>query len=103
MQTLSLETHPSAKAPVRKQGSAHATLPGSMLPAVYPGKTTHSSPVAAQGAYVPDAAPYTDLDSMLSQDPNTGAVHGVRIALLFNAGLALSGLLAWELWTLLAG
>jgi hypothetical protein len=39
---------------------------------------------------------------MLIRDPNTGAVHGLRFALLFNAGLALSGLMAWELWSLLA-
>lgn len=39
---------------------------------------------------------------MLIGDPNVGAMHGIRFALLFNAGIALSGLVIWELWTLLA-
>ena len=45
---------------------------------------------------------YSELDAMLIRDPNVGAIHGLRAALLFNAGLALSGLLVWEVWSLLA-
>jgi hypothetical protein len=43
-----------------------------------------------------------ELDAMLIRDPNLGAIHGLRVALLFNAGLALSGLLVWEIWSMLA-
>jgi hypothetical protein len=39
---------------------------------------------------------------MLIRDPNVGAIHGLRVAVLFNAGLALSGLLVWEIWSMLA-
>jgi hypothetical protein len=49
-----------------------------------------------------EANPYAELDAMLIRDPNVGAVHGLRAAMLFNAGLLLSGLMVWELWTLLA-
>lgn len=49
-----------------------------------------------------ESNPYAELDAMLIRDPNTGAVHGLRTALLFNAGLVLSGLMVWELWSLLA-
>jgi hypothetical protein len=44
----------------------------------------------------------SELDATLAGDPNTGAMQGVRFALLFNAGLALSGVVIWELWTMLA-
>jgi hypothetical protein len=43
-----------------------------------------------------------DLNSFLVQEPQLGAIKGLRVALLFNAGLAFSGLLVWELWSLLA-
>ncbi len=43
----------------------------------------------------------SELDAMLIGDPNLGAFRGLRVALLFNAGLALSGLLLWELWSML--
>jgi hypothetical protein len=48
----------------------------------------------------PDPTP--ELDTMLSGEPGLGAFAGLRVALLFNAGIALSGLLIWEIWTMLA-
>jgi hypothetical protein len=62
-------------------------------------RTTSKSATAHPRSHVNTHA---ELDAMLIRDPNTGAVHGLRFALLFNAGLALSGLMAWELWSLLA-
>jgi hypothetical protein len=40
---------------------------------------------------------------MLASEPGVGIFQGLRVALLFNAGIALTGLLVWECWTLLAG
>jgi hypothetical protein len=45
---------------------------------------------------------FSDLDAMLIADPNMGAIHGLRVAMLFNAGLALSGLMIWEIWNMIA-
>jgi len=74
-----------------------ASAPGAPLPSLLgPDARTAAS---VRNSLREDAL--SDLDTMLIGDPNVGAVHGVRVALLFNAGVALSGIVAWEVWSML--
>ena len=75
------------------------TIPLPMVAPPAPGMDPQRSKAAATAAEI---NPYAELDAMLIRDPNVGAIHGLRTALLFNAGLALSGLVIWEVWSLLA-
>jgi hypothetical protein len=75
-----------------REGVEHLPLPEKAKPVGQP--TRLEAPVAA--------AKHAELDAMLQQDPNTGAMNGLRWALLLNAGLAVTGLLIWEVWAMLA-
>ncbi len=96
MQTLILDHKKSAK------GMSH--ILADRTPMTQPVAAPWIAPPASSAAKAEPAqtAAYAELDAMLREDPSFGAVHGLRVALLFNAGLALSGLVAWEIWTLLA-
>ncbi len=67
---------------------------------------TSSAGIEAQAAPATrertEKSAFSELDAMLIADPNMGAIHGLRVAMLFNAGLALSGLMVWEIWNMLA-
>jgi hypothetical protein len=107
MQTIPVNPQLANKATHHVAPTLHAPLPP--LPQVKPEVGSRPSfdadPAAKQATAAHqriEANPYAELDAMLIRDPNIGAVHGLRTALLFNAGLVLSGLVVWELWSLLA-
>ncbi len=93
--------------PVNSKAATKAlhTLPASQisspfLPGNFPPAAGEKRPAAATSEQA-HLNPHAELDAMLIGDPNVGAMHGLRFALLFNAGVALSGLVIWELWSLL--
>jgi hypothetical protein len=59
--------------------------------------------VSSRPAPAATKAEFADMDAMLSAEPTLGVFQGLRLALLFNAGIALTGILVWECWALLAG
>ena len=69
------------------------------LPGIQPGV---QAPTVIAPREAVQAQTFSELDQMLIEDPNVGAVNGIRFALLFNAGLAVSGLVVWELWSMIA-
>ena len=90
-----------------KLSSQAATTPGAPTRQPLPGSLVMPPPVAkprpsVTGVEASQTAAMHEMDSMLIDEPNLGAVKGLRVALIFNAGLALSGLLMWEVWTFLA-
>jgi len=94
MQTIPVNSKLSTMA---VQHLPNTTIKPSSAPAqaVAPGQSS----VAVESA---QAHTLSELDAMLIRDPNLGAMQGLRLALLFNVGLALSGLLVWEIWSMLA-
>ncbi len=40
-------------------------------------------------------------NSELAEDSGLGAMTGLGVAMVFNAGLALAGLVGWEIWLML--
>ena len=96
MQTIPMDPKLVSKA-------MHQLPPSRIEPLPMPPMPFAPSTAASQAARsTVQINPYAEIDAMLIRNPNTGAIHGLRFALLFNAGLALSGLLGWELWITLA-
>jgi hypothetical protein len=69
------------------------------LPPVGPAPTTAPRP---QPSPVVQTSAEHELEAFLQGESNIGTIRALHAALLFNAGLALTGVLAWELWMLLS-
>ena len=63
----------------------------------------YASPAAKKkGARGPEHQDALDTNSSeLVEEGGLGAMTGLGVAMMFNAGLALAGLVGWELWLML--
>ncbi len=50
---------------------------------------------------LPDNVADLQPDTEMVEDAGLGAMTGLGVAMMFNAGLALAGLVGWEIWTML--
>ncbi len=79
------------------QGGLAEAIAGGSLPAGFPElgtNRTHSGPVPHT---MDELQPFADLE----EDAGLGAMTGLGVAMMFNAGLALAGLIGWEFWIML--
>ena len=102
MQTIPVNSKLSMKTVHPVPANRIVPMPPSLvgpLPGIQP---SEQAPAALSLREHAQVNPFSELDQMLLEDPNVGAVNGLRFALLFNAGLAVSGLVIWELWSMIA-
>lgn len=85
-------------------------------PAAQPAKPVPPFPIPHGGATQTRKTAHKQLDSLLKAEPRTnpdvfgaleaeqtpGVFQGLRVAMLFNAGLGILGLLGYEAWTMMA-
>ena len=78
------------------QTGINEPMPGFSAPPMLPERTGKYKGRGTAPHSMPDLRPDTDM----VEDAGLGAMTGLGMAMIFNAGLALAGVVGWEIWTM---
>ena len=88
------------KHPTPSSHTVEPQLPSSLR--VNVGKPGRTHDIDSLLRHAEAVSPRASADAEIELDPKPGVFLGIRIALIFNAGLGIAALVAYEGWALLA-